>query len=88
MSWESFQNLHYSRMTVGHTKMENHIGLKAQIEIQKVTLRSLFLLYVHLMITKKRKSTYKNFVSACFSLWTSQGLNLGPPDYESVALTN
>ena len=20
--------------------------------------------------------------------WTSQGLNLGPPDYESVALTN
>ena len=21
-------------------------------------------------------------------LWTSQGLNLGPPDYESVALTN
>ncbi len=24
----------------------------------------------------------------CFYLWTSQGLNLGPPDYESVALTN
>ena len=23
-----------------------------------------------------------------FSAWTSQGLNLGPPDYESVALTN
>ena len=22
------------------------------------------------------------------SEWTSQGLNLGPPDYESVALTN
>ena len=21
-------------------------------------------------------------------MWTSQGLNLGPPDYESVALTN
>ena len=35
----------------------------------------------------KRKSTYKIFVSACF-LWTSLGLNQGPPDYESVALTN
>ncbi len=23
-----------------------------------------------------------------FSLWTSLGLNQGPPDYESVALTN
>ena len=23
-----------------------------------------------------------------FAQWTSQGLNLGPPDYESVALTN
>jgi len=23
-----------------------------------------------------------------FQRWTSQGLNLGPPDYESVALTN
>ena len=23
-----------------------------------------------------------------FAKWTSQGLNLGPPDYESVALTN
>ena len=24
----------------------------------------------------------------CFCLWANQGLNLGPPDYESVALTN
>ena len=37
---------------------------KNHIEFQKVTLRSLFLLYVHLMFTKKRKSTYKIFVSA------------------------
>ena len=26
--------------------------------------------------------------SLLYVLWTSQGLNLGPPDYESVALTN
>ena len=40
------------------------------------------------MFTKKRKSTYKIFVSAWFLKWTSLGLNQGPPDYESVALTN
>ena len=27
------------------------------------------------------------FATPCF-LWTSLGLNQGPPDYESVALTN
>ncbi len=27
-------------------------------------------------------------VSPCRVPWASQGLNLGPPDYESVALTN
>ena len=37
---------------------------------------------------RKRKSTYRNSVSAWLLKWTSQGLNLGPPDYESVALTN
>ena len=42
----------------------------------------------HLKVANKRKSTYKIFVSAWFLMWTSQGLNLGPPDYESVALTN
>ena len=58
------------------------------IEYFEVTQRSLRVFYVHLMFTKKRKSTYRIFVSAWFSAWTSQGLNLGPPDYESVALTN
>ena len=42
----------------------------------------------HLKVTCKRKSTYRNSVSAWFSKWTSLGLNQGPPDYESVALTN
>ena len=39
------------------------------------------------MVFYFRKGTKKavtNFVTAF--LWTSQGLNLGPPDYESVAL--
>ena len=34
----------------------------------------------------KRKSTYK--MDAGAFVWTSLGLNQGPPDYESVALTN
>ena len=42
----------------------------------------------HLKVTDKRKSTYRKSVSAWFSVWAIQGLNLGPPDYESVALTN
>ena len=33
---------------------------------------------------KGTKKAVTNFVTAF--LWTSQGLNLGPPDYESVAL--
>ncbi len=36
----------------------------------------------------KRKSSYDFVVTASFSMWTSLGLNQGPPDYESVALTN
>ncbi len=28
------------------------------------------------------------FIHYVFQLWTSLGLNQGPPDYESVALTN
>ena len=34
------------------------------------------------------KSTCEKLVSAWFLVWTSLGLNQGPPDYESVALTN
>ena len=35
-------------------------------------------------LRKSIKKAATKFVTA----WTSQGLNLGPPDYESVALTN
>ena len=37
---------------------------KNHIEFQKVTLRSLFLLYVHLMFTDKRKKHLRLLVSA------------------------
>ena len=39
---------------------------------------------------KKRESRFlRNSLKITnLILWTSQGLNLGPPDYESVALTN
>ena len=36
----------------------------------------------------KKKALAVFSVSAFSASWTSQGLNLGPPDYESVALTN
>ena len=41
-----------------------------------------------LCLRKDIKKAATKFVTAWYSLWTSQGLNLGPPDYESVALTN
>ena len=65
-----------------------HALTSNRTKLQKVTPRSLRVLYVHLMFTKKRKSTYKIIVSAWFSVWTSQGLNLGPPDYEFKELAN
>ena len=37
----------------------------------------------------EKKNQQLEFLLSCWFLWwTSQGLNLGPPDYESVALTN
>ena len=39
-------------------------------------------------ISQEKKKSYEVLVTLWFSVWTSQGLNLGPPDYESVALTN
>ena len=44
-------------------------------------------LFTHCLRNYTKKAATK-FVTALFSMWTSQGLNLGPPDYESVALTN
>ena len=34
------------------------------------------------------KKTLKTLLSKAFRLWAHQDLNLGPPDYESGALTN
>ena len=45
-------------------------------------------LMLPLCLHKDIKKAVTKFVTAWYSLWTSQGLNLGPPDYESVALTN
>ena len=44
--------------------------------------------FVRKLFAKREISNLRLLVSYWFSLWTSQGLNLGPPDYESVALTN
>ena len=40
--------------------------------------------YVHL----KKKKHLQNLCKRFIFLWASLGLNQGPPDYESVALTN
>ncbi len=39
-----------------------------------------------LLFQMKKPPTIK--LMACFDLWAHQDLNLGPPDYESGALTN
>ena len=36
-----------------------------------------------LCLRKDIKKAATKFVTAWYSLWTSQGLNLGPPDYEN-----
>ena len=38
---------------------------------------------LRIVYADKEKSSYEIFVTASFSLWTSLGLNQGPPDYES-----
>ena len=55
--------------------MELQKAIITEFRLKKVTWRSLYIRIKHLQI----------FVSAWFLVWTSQGLNLGPPDYESVA---
>ncbi len=42
-------------------------------------------IYIWRVCKQKRLYSVRN---QPFSLWTSLGLNQGPPDYESVALTN
>ena len=62
---------------------------------QKITLRFRRLLKVTFDSerspdghSKKEKAPTKYLQVLDFQLWTSLGLNQGPPDYESVALTN
>ena len=57
------------------------------IEILCVNIINSNSLFTHCLRKSKKKAATK-FVTACFPLWTSLGLNQGPPDYESVALTN
>ena len=76
-----FQNQSGSKIKIHKNSLQSHEiskGYSCWVSLQKG----------HLKVTTKRKSTYKISVSAWFSMWTSLGLNQGPPDYESVALTN
>ena len=57
------------------------------IEILCVNIINSNSLFTHCLRKSKKKAATK-FVTAWFPLWTSLGLNQGPPDYESVALTN
>ena len=57
--------------------------LKKSHYVSEGYARSLWLQKGHLKVTGKRKSTCEKLVSAWFLVWTSQGLNLRPPDYES-----
>ena len=45
--------------------------------------------FVYALFTQKPKTAaYALAQAAVIEAWTSLGLNQGPPDYESVALTN
>ena len=43
---------------------------------------------VYALFTQTWKKHLRETRKCLIFMWTSQGLNLGPPDYESVALTN
>ena len=59
---------------------------------QRVTMRCINELArscVQICVKSKRKSTYESFRKCLiYRLWSHLGLNQGPPDYESDALTN
>ena len=57
------------------------------IEILCVNIINSNSLFTH-CLRKGKKKGVANFVTPWFWKWTSLGLNQGPPDYESVALTN
>ena len=64
--------------------MVSHAILKDCTEFHTPLFRHEF--HLNFTMSKEKAATFD--VTAWFSVWTSQGLNLGPPDYESVALTN
>ena len=65
------------------------MNLETKITIYKFTPQLFTLtqqqIYIWRVCKQKRLYSVRN---QPFSLWTSLGLNQGPPDYESVALTN
>ena len=56
------------------------------IEILCVNIINSNSLFTHCLRKSKKKAATK-FVTAWFPLWTSLGLNQGPPDYETLILT-
>ena len=68
VSWTSISSdfkISLSLLPVPNIKAKTFHALTSnRTKLQKVTPRSLRVLYVHLMFTKKRKSTYKIIVSA------------------------
>ena len=58
-----------------------HLLTCLKARFAKALKHAMLIGYVFLQ-QKKAQNNSETFV------WTSQGLNLGPPDYESVALTN
>ena len=52
-------------------------------DTQMVELRKLNQ-FVYALFTQRKKKALAIARKCLISVWTSQGLNLGPPDYESV----
>ena len=67
---------------------------KVQVKIADAIVACTFETYFSFAskeLLRLKTGVFRNEKSPRFLLnfvWTSQGLNLGPPDYESVALTN
>ena len=58
------------------------------IKYHSVNISNSNSLFTHCLLNYTQKKAATKFVTASFLRWTSLGLNQGPPDYESVALTN
>ena len=53
----------------------------------KISVKQRYFVYA-LFSRKPKTAAYAEAYAAVIEAWTSLGLNQGPPDYESVALTN